>query len=63
MVMRRRSMAIVPFLLSDAKSLELVGEGGNLLFVAALELRLALVETEDFIIATLDSLVKQLPIF
>ena len=63
MVMRRRSMAIVPFLLSDAKSLELVGEGGNLLFVVSLELRLALVETEDFIIATLDSLVKQLPIF
>ena len=56
-------MAIVPFLLSDAKSLELVGEGGNLLFVVSLELRLALVETEDFIIATLDSLVKQLPIF
>ena len=63
MVMRRRSMAIVPFLLSDTKSLELVGEGGNLLFVVSLELRLALVETEDFIIATLDSLVKQLPIF
>ena len=63
MVMRRRSMAIVPFLLSDAKSLELVGEGGNLLFVVSPELRLALVETEDFIIATLDSLVKQLPIF
>ena len=63
MVMRRRAMAIVPFLLSDTKSLELVGEGGNLLFVVSLELRLALVETEDFIIATLDSLVKQLPIF
>ena len=63
MVMRRRSMAIVPFLLSDTKSLELVGEGGNLLFVVSLELRLALLETEDFIIATLNSLVKQLPIF
>ena len=63
MVMRRRSMAIVPFLLSDTKSLELVGEGGNLLFVVALELRLALVETEDFIIAAFDLLVKQLPIF
>lgn len=39
----RRSLAIVPFMLSDTKTFELVGEGGNLLFVVAFQLRVSFV--------------------